>query len=87
MVLIEIIGVDPPCKRCLKTQQNAEQATNELRNEGMEVTTKKLDISSKDTLSKYGIIVSPAIAIDGKVKVAGRIASSNEIIKIIKGTV
>jgi len=86
MILIEIIGVDPPCKRCLKTQQNAEQAANELRNEGMQITTKKLDISSKDTLSKYGIIVSPAIAINGKVKVAGRIASPNEIIKIIKGT-
>lgn len=87
MVLIEIIGVDPPCKRCLKTQQNAEQAANELRNEGMKVITKKFDISSKDTISKYGIIVSPAIAIDGKVKVAGRISSSDEIIKIIKGIV
>ncbi|MGB6680673.1 MAG: thioredoxin family protein [Candidatus Bathyarchaeia archaeon] len=84
MVLIEVIGVDPPCKRCATTQQNVEQAANELRNEGLEVTTKKLDISSKDTISKYGIILTPAIALNGKVRVAGRIASSDEIIKIIK---
>ena len=84
MVLIEVIGVDPPCKRCATVQQNAERAANELRNEGLEVTTKKLDISSKDTTSKYGIILSPAIALNGKVRIAGRITSSDEIIKIIK---
>ncbi|WP_455368689.1 thioredoxin family protein [[Eubacterium] cellulosolvens] len=84
MVLIEIIGVDPPCKRCATTQKNAERAANELRNEGLEITTKKLDVSSKDTISKYGIILSPAIALNGKVRVAGRIVSSDEIINIIK---
>jgi len=84
MVLVEVMGVDPPCKRCATTQKNAEDAASRLGKEGIEVTVSKLDISAKDTISKYGVILSPAIAVNGKVRVAGRIPSPDEIMKIIK---
>jgi hypothetical protein len=84
MVLVEVIGVDPPCKRCAATQKNAEEAASKLGKEGIEVTVRKLDISAKETISRYGVILSPAIAVNGKVRVAGRIPSPDEIAKIIK---
>ena len=80
---IEVIGPDPPCKRCATTQKNAEEAASKLRKEGTEVTVRKLDISAKETISKYGVILSPAIAVNGIVRVAGRIPSPDEIVRII----
>jgi len=84
MVLVEVIGVEPPCKRCAATHKNVEEAASKLKSEGIDVTIRKLNIASKETISKYGVILSPALAVDGKVRVAGRIPSPEEIIKIIK---
>ncbi|MEM3048448.1 MAG: thioredoxin family protein [Candidatus Bathyarchaeia archaeon] len=84
MVLIEVIGVEPPCKRCTATYKNTEEAASKLKSEGIEVMINKLNISSKETISKYGVILSPALAVNGKVRVAGRIPSPEEIVKIVK---
>lgn len=81
---IEVIGVDPPCKRCATTQKNAEQAIAILKAEGLKVTLKKLNITSKDVVSRYGFIPSPAVAVNGQVRVAGRIPSPSEIAKVIR---
>jgi len=81
---IEVIGVDPPCKRCATTQKNTEQAISLLKAEGLEVALEKLNITSKDVVSRYGFIPSPAVAINGQVRVAGRIPSPSEIAKMIR---
>ncbi len=86
MVLIEVVGVDPPCKRCAATYKNAEEAASLLRKEGAEVTVQKLNIASKEVIAKYGVLLSPAVAINGQVRIAGRIPSPDEITRIIKQT-
>jgi len=83
MVMVEVIGVEPPCKRCAITKKNAEEAVVELKKEG-DSGYQTLDIASKETVSKFGIILSPAVAVNGKVRVAGRIPNTDEIVKIIK---
>ena len=85
MITVEVIGVDPPCKRCATTQNNAEQAAAKLKEEGIDVTVKKRNIASKEVIMQYGIILSPALAVNGKVRVAGRIPSPDEIVRIVKG--
>lgn len=87
VVIIEVIGVDPPCKRCATTQKNAEEAAKRLRELGIEVDVKKLNIVSKDVISKYGVILSPALAINDQIRVAGRIPNPEEIIGIIKESI
>lgn len=87
MVVIEVIGVNPPCKRCAAVEENAKQAAEKLKNEGIEVTIKKLDIASKEVIAKYGVLLSPALAVNGKVRVAGRIPTREEIIKLVKGEI
>lgn len=84
MTLIDVIGVDPPCKRCAAAHRNAEEAASRLRKEGVEVTVQKLNIASKEAISRYGVLLSPALAVDGQVMIAGRIPSPNEITRIIK---
>ncbi|GAF77893.1 unnamed protein product, partial [marine sediment metagenome] len=65
-VMIEVIGKEPPCQRCAAMKKNLEDATSKLKTEGIIVTIKKLDIASKETISKYGVILSPALAVNSK---------------------
>ncbi|MEM2942724.1 MAG: thioredoxin family protein [Candidatus Bathyarchaeia archaeon] len=83
-VHIEVIGVTPPCKRCKATWKNVESAASGARSAGIEVTMEKLDIASDKTLSKYGPIMSPALALNGTVRTMGRIPETKEIEALIK---
>ncbi len=89
IITIEVIGVEPPCVRCAAVERNAKQAIEKLKNEGegFNITIKKLNIMSKEVISRYGVLLSPALAINGKVRVAGRIPTVDEIIKLIKAEV
>lgn len=81
---IEVIGTEPPCARCNLTKKNVERAASKLRESGVEVNVAKLDITSKDTVKKYGVLVSPAIAVNGVVKVMGRVPEVGEIERILR---
>ncbi|MCP8323073.1 MAG: thioredoxin family protein [Candidatus Methylarchaceae archaeon HK02M2] len=81
---IEVIGVDPPCARCTSLKKAVEAAAKKLKESGTEVKITKLNIISKDVVSKYGILVSPAFAVNGKVKLMGSVPSVNEVLNILK---
>ncbi len=83
-VNVEVIGPHPPCPRCTALLRNAEKAASSLKSEAIEVTVKKVDIASKDVVSKYGIIMSPALALNGTVKVMGRIPDVKEVERLIR---
>jgi len=83
-VIIEVIGVNPPCKRCIDTQKNVEHAVSHLKGEGIDVSVKKLTAASKEVILKYGVILTPALAVNGQLKVSSRIPHTDEIVKIIK---
>ena len=85
-VYVEVIGVIPPCKRCYTTWKNVEKASLTLKSEGVRVTTKKLDIMSKDVVSKYGPIMSPALALNGTVKIMGRVPDVKEVETLLRET-
>jgi small redox-active disulfide protein 2 len=69
---IEILGMG--CPRCKKTFQNAQQAVAEL---GIDAEIVKVE--NLDQITKYGVMMTPALLIDGEVKAAGRISSKQEI--------
>jgi len=83
---VEVIGVDPPCARCNSLKKAVEAAASQLKESGIEVKVKKLNIISKDVISKYGVLVSPALAVNGKVKLMGSVPSINEVVNIFKET-
>jgi len=71
-VKAEVIGVSPPCPRCKRTEENVRKAVAKLAAEGVTVEVAKLDVIAKETISKYGVLATLAIAINGVVKFKGK---------------
>lgn len=72
---IKILG--PGCPNCQKLEVNAKQALSEL---GMEARVEK--ITDIGEIMKYNVMGMPALVVDEKVEVSGRIPDVSEI-KII----
>jgi len=83
-IRLDVIGVNPPCPRCKQTEKNAINTTAKLNEEGITVLVNKLDITSQETISRYGIVASPAIAVNGVVKIMGQVPSVAMIERVIK---
>ena len=84
---VEVIGVDPPCARCKKTEENARKAAVKLSNEGYKVEVVKLNITAKETIAKYGVLLSPAIAINSTVKIMGKVLDVGVIERLLRQAV
>jgi len=74
---IEILGTG--CPKCKKLMELAEKA---VKDTGVAAEISKVDKISD--IMNYGVMMTPAIAIDGEVKAAGRIPSEEEIKKWLK---
>ncbi|HHF55676.1 MAG TPA: thioredoxin family protein [Thermoplasmatales archaeon] len=74
---IEVLGTG--CPKCKKTYENAEKAIKEL---GIEAELVKVYDSIE--IAKRGVLETPALAIDGEIKVAGRVPSKEEIKEMLK---
>jgi small redox-active disulfide protein 2 len=75
---IQILGTG--CPKCKKTYENAEEALKKLD------TCADLEkVEDLKAIMNFGIMVTPALAIDGEVKVAGKIPSVEEIERLITG--
>jgi mannitol/fructose-specific phosphotransferase system IIA component (Ntr-type) len=84
---VEVIGVSPPCTRCKKAEENVRKVASKLSSEGYNVEVTKLSITAKETLSKYGVLISPAIAVNGTVKVMGKVPDIGIIERLLRQTV
>jgi small redox-active disulfide protein 2 len=82
-MIVEVFGPEPPCPRCLRTLEIVKQAVKESQ---FNCEVKKIDAYSKTTVAKYGLVFTPAVAIDGKVFVAGRIPSVDEVKRALRAT-
>ncbi len=73
---IKILG--PGCKNCTALHKNAEEAANEL---GISANFEKVT-DFKDIVS-YGVMKTPGLVVDEKLKVSGRVPTKDEIKKIL----
>lgn len=74
---IEVLGTG--CAKCKKTLELAEKAIKET---GVDAEVVKVD--DFDKILGYGVMITPALVIDGDVKVAGKVPSLDDIKKWIK---
>ena len=81
---VEVIGVNPPCPRCKQTEENAKKAADKLNQEGFDIEVNKLDVSSRDAISRYGVVMSPALAVNGVVKIMGKVPDPGVIERILR---
>ena len=72
MKRIQVLGTG--CPKCKKLAENAEAAAKAL---GIEYELDKItDITE---IMKFGVMLTPALAVDGVVKVAGKVPSVDEV--------
>ncbi|MBE3036197.1 MAG: TM0996/MTH895 family glutaredoxin-like protein [Candidatus Atribacteria bacterium] len=74
---IEILGTG--CPKCKKLNQLAEEAINELG-----VSAEIIKVTDINKIIDYGVMVTPALVIDGEIKALGKIPSKEEITKWIE---
>jgi len=72
MKKIQILGTG--CPKCKKLTENAEAAAKELE---LEFEVEK--VADINEMMKFGVMITPALVVDGKVKVVGKVPSTDEI--------
>ncbi len=77
MKKIEILGMGWP--RCNQLAERAKDAVNDL---GIDAEVVKVE--DIRTISNYGVLVTPALVVDGAVKVSGKLLKVQEIKELIK---
>jgi len=77
MMKIQILGTG--CPKCRKLAENAETAAKEL---GIDFELEK--VTDINQIMKFGVMMTPALAVDGSVKVVGKVPSSDEIKAMLK---
>jgi small redox-active disulfide protein 2 len=78
MKKIEILGTG--CMKCKRLLKNVEIAAKEL---GITAEIRKVDDITE--IMDRGVMLTPALAVDGEIKISGRVADVNELKEILKG--
>lgn len=74
---IQVLGTG--CPKCTQLAENARNAAKEL---GVEYELVK--VTNINDIMSFGIMMTPGLAIDGEVKVSGKVASVDEIKEWLK---
>ena len=74
---IQILGTG--CPKCKALMENAERA---IRQAGLDVEIEK--VTDLAEIMKFGVMMTPALAVDGEVKSAGKLLSPEEIAGLLK---
>jgi len=76
MKTLQILGTG--CPKCRKLAETTEEAAKSL---GLEYRMEK--VTDIRAILGFGVMTTPALAVDGVVKVLGRVPSAEEIRKIL----
>ena len=74
---IQILGTG--CAKCKQLTENAEAAAREL---GLDYQLEK--VSGILQIIQHGVMATPALVVDGKVKLAGKVATSAEVRELLR---
>jgi small redox-active disulfide protein 2 len=76
MKKIQILGTG--CPKCKALTQNAEAAAKQL---GDDYTIEK--VTDINEIIKFGVMMTPALVVDGQVKVVGKVLSPEQIKQLL----
>jgi small redox-active disulfide protein 2 len=77
MKRLQILGTG--CPKCIKLAENVKAAADEV---GIEYELIK--VTDINEIMKFGVMMTPALAIDGKVRAMGKVMSIRELKEIIR---
>ncbi len=73
---IQILGTG--CQKCLQLAENTEKAASEL---GLDYEIEK--VTDINQIMSFGVMMTPALAVDGKVLVSGKLPSVEEVKELL----
>jgi len=73
---IQILGSG--CPKCRKLSENAEAAAKAA---GLDYELEK--VTDINRITSFGVMMTPALVVDGEVKLAGKVPSPEEIRKLL----
>jgi small redox-active disulfide protein 2 len=74
---IQVLGTG--CRKCNQLYENTQQAVAES---GVDATVEK--VTDLNDIMAFGVMVTPALAIDGQVKVSGKVPTAEAIKEMIQ---
>ena len=74
MKKLQILGTG--CQKCKKLAEITEEAAKELN-----IEYEIVKVTGIDEIMSFGVMVTPALAVDGVVKIAGKIPDKDDIKK------
>jgi small redox-active disulfide protein 2 len=75
---IQILGMG--CPKCKALEQHAREAVAEL---GIAAEIEK--VADMERIATMGVMMTPALAIDGKIKSVGRVLTKDQVVEYLKG--
>ena len=76
----DIVILGTGCPKCRKLDEETRRAAAEL---GLDCEIRKVEKVAD--IMKYGVMMTPALVVDGKVAAAGKVPSFDEIKRLIGG--
>lgn len=73
---IEILGTG--CAKCNKAKKFVEEAVAQAG-----VDAEVVKVEDMDSILSYGVLITPAVVVDGDVKIVGRVPKVDEVIEWI----
>ena len=74
---IQILGMG--CPNCRRLEANAREAVAR-----MGIDAEVVKVTDAEAITGMGVMMTPAIAVDGTVKKAGKVLSTDEIVELLK---
>jgi small redox-active disulfide protein 2 len=76
MIKIEVFG--PGCAKCRRLEKNVEKAVKE-----MDIQVEVVKVTDIQEIMNRGVMMTPALFIDGEAKAVGRVPNVNEIKRML----
>lgn len=75
-MIIKVLGTG--CKKCQKTEENVKEAIKELN---LDASVEKVEDFRQ--IMAYGVMTTPAVVVDEKVVISGKVPSIEDIKKFL----
>ncbi len=76
---MEIKVLGPGCANCNKLEAATHKAVEKA---GIEATIEK--VSDMQEIMSYGVMSTPALVVDGELRLAGRVPSVDDLVKLLQ---
>ncbi|MBB3208890.1 MULTISPECIES: thioredoxin family protein [Pirellulaceae] len=77
MMTVQVLGTG--CRKCVALKEHVDAA---IQQAGIQADVQKVEDINE--IVKFGVMSTPALAVDGEVKIVGKVATVDEIVKVLQ---